>query len=124
MRIVTLHEDGHGLNELIEIRPDPESYEYGAAHRYDFVFHKSDGPVAIGFLQFQKGPRTETGSTCGLTEAAVIASCIDRVKGFQSGPFACEENERVIAGLEEALRWTRARADERARRGVLGRAAL
>jgi len=50
----------------------------------------------------------------------VFAILIDRMRGFQSGPYACRENAIILTKLEECLLWTKARADGRAKRGVLG----
>ncbi len=116
MRTLDIHHDGHGLNESIEIRtddPDPS----GAAHFYTAMI---EGRV-IADVQFQKGPRNVEGSIPGLTEAAMLAILIDRLRGFQSGPYSCRENAIQLTKLEEVLHWTKARADERAKRGVLGR---
>lgn len=115
-RTIDDHHDGHGLNESIDIvTDDPDGS--GAAHRYDLFI---DGN-SIGFIQFQRGPRNEPGSTPGATEAAVLAVLVDRLRGFQAGPYSCRENAIQLTKLEECLHWTKARADARAKRGVLGR---
>lgn len=124
MREITTHHDGHGLTELIEVAALGEP-EGGAVHRYEFL-RRSDADTkqatraTVGFLQFQRGPRGVAGSTPGLLTVAVLAALIDHHKGFQGGPFPSRENALVITKLEEALHWLRARADERAARGVLG----
>lgn len=116
VRSVDTHHDGHGLNESINIDTDTPDAS-GAAHLY-YLF--IDGN-SVGHVQFQKGPRNVEGSTPGATEAAILAILIDRLKGFQAGPYACRENAIQLTKLEECLHWTKARADERAKRGVLGR---
>lgn len=115
MRTLDTHHDGHGLNESIILITDTPD-QSGAAHRYEFYINGG----FIGSLQFQKGPRNVEGSTPGVTEAAVLAVLIDRLKGFQAGPYSCRENAIQLTKLEETLHWTKARADERAKRGVLG----
>ena len=115
MRAVTLHHDGHGLNEAIDITADPIA-DGGASHNYEFKI----GDRVVGVIQFQKGPRNEIASTPGVTEAALLAVLIDRLQGFQAGPFACRENAIQLTKLEETLMWTKERANARARRGVLG----
>lgn len=115
-RSVTDHHDGHGLNESVAIQtdsPDPS----GAAHYYNLAINGEQ----VGAIQFQKGPRNEEGSTPGATEAALLAILIDRLRGFQAGPYACRENAIQLTKLEECLHWTKARADARAKRGVLGK---
>jgi hypothetical protein len=127
MREVTDHHDGHGLNESLVITAD-EFGPGGASHHYSIVVndpvpreHEQRGPVAV--IQFRDGPRNEPGSTPGVTEAAVLAVLIDRLRGFQAGPYACRENAIQLTKLEETLHWTKARADARAKRGVLGTSA-
>ena len=115
-RTIDTHHDGHGLNESIEIITDDPD-QSGAAHYYHM---KIDG-VVVGDVQFQKGPRNEVGSTPGATEASILAILIDRLRGFQSGPYSCRENAIQLTKLEEVLHWTKARADARAKRGVLGK---
>ena len=112
------HHDGHGLNESIVIETDEPS-NGGAAHHYLYLI---DGRE-VGRVQFQKGPRLDPTSTPGVTEAAMLVSMIDRLRGFQSGAFSSRENAIIITKLEECLHWTKARADDRARRGVLGKMA-
>ena len=77
--------------------------------------------VAVGEIQFQRGPRNVAGSTPGTLDGAVISVLIHRQECFQAGPFACPENEAILGHLREALRLTIERAQERAKRGVLGR---
>lgn len=115
IRTLTEHFDGHGLNDSITLTSD-EPDKSGAAHCYQATIEAA--PVLV--IQFQKGPRNEPASIPGATEASVIAVLIDRLRGFQAGPYACRENAIILTKLEECLMWTRARADARARRGVLG----
>src|SRR4051812_40087658 len=115
MRQIDTHHDGHGLNESIEISTDAPD-QSGAAHAYKLTI----GGATVGELQFQKGPRNVEGSTPGATEAALLAVLIDRLRGFQSGPYSCRENAIQLTKLEEVLHWTKARADDRAKRDVLG----
>lgn len=119
-RRIDLHHDGHGLNESIQI----EANELGpgnASHRYTlYVSEPEKDNQLVGTLQFQEGPRNVAGSKAGVTEAALLAVLIDRLQGFQSGPYSCRENAIQLTKLEEVLHWTKARADARAKRGVLG----
>lgn len=123
MRTITTHHDGYGLNEKVEIRAFDDQ-EGPACHLYEFIVDtgvQGIGQVLAGRIQFQHGPRLEPGSTAGVVTAAVLAMLIDHLSGFQNGPFASRETALVITKLEEALHWTRHRADARARRGVLGK---
>lgn len=115
MRTIDLHHDGHGLNESIVIQADDKG-PGGASHLYTMVISGEE----VASIQFQRGPRNTPGSTPGVTEAALLAVLIDRLQCFQAGEYACRENAIQITKLEEALHWARARADARAKRGVLG----
>jgi hypothetical protein len=115
MRTIDDHHDGHGLNESIRIETD-EPDGSGAPHNYNAWIDST----RVAAVQFQKGPRNVEGSTPGMTEAALITILIDRMRGFQGGPYSCRENAIQLTKLEEVLHWTKARADARAKRGVLG----
>lgn len=120
MRTITEHHDGHGLNESIVLQADAADGS-GASHRYTAYIEQPEADGwQVASVQFQKGPRNVEGSIAGMTEAALLAILIDRLKGFQAGPYSCRENAIQLTHLEECLHWTKARADERARRGVLG----
>lgn len=72
----------------------------------------------IAELTFQNGLVTETGVN-GVTNEALLAVVIDRLRGFQSGSYSCRENAQAIAKLEEALLWLKARELDREKRQVL-----
>ena len=115
MRLIDDHHDGHGLNECIRIEADDPD-QSGASHQYNCWIDNT----RVCAVQFQRGPRKIETSIPGMTEAALIAILIDRLRGFQSGPYVCRENAIQLTKLEETLHWTKARADARAKRGVLG----
>lgn len=121
MRELTDHHDGHGLNELIRIEAD-EPDQSGASHHY--VMRRTDVEngtgASVADLQFQKGPRHVAGNTPGIVEAALLVVLMDRLRGFQAGPYSSRENAIILTKLEECLLWTKHRADQRAKRGVLG----
>lgn len=125
VRQIETHHDGHGLNESLDIDcDDRDPNGGGSSHRYTVTLSRHDpyciaNPVAR--IQFQQGPRNVEGSTPGITEAVLYAILIDRLEGFQAGPFACAANEEQLVHLRACLALTKARADERAARGVLGR---
>jgi hypothetical protein len=121
--IIQTHHDGHGLNDLITIYADERDREKGGngSHRYEALMPATGGERLVLGIQFQHGPREVEGSDSGCTEAVLLAVLIDRLEGFQSGPYACEENEEQLGYLRAAMASTRKRADDRAARGVLGR---
>jgi hypothetical protein len=55
-----------------------------------------------------------------LTSQSLLAIVLDRLKGFQRGPFGCRENAIVVTKLEESIHWLRHRAEDREKRGVEG----
>jgi len=70
-------------------------------------------------ILFQNGPIPEVGVN-GITHEALLAIVADRLRGFQSGPFACVENDAALDHIERALVLLKGRTRERMRRGVEG----
>lgn len=112
------HHDGFGLNDLYTIEADDRDPNAGnASHVYEVL---DENFIVDAFVLFQHGRRDEPDSLKGILDAALVAILIDRYEGFQSGPFACEENEAVLDHLRAALDLMKARAAKQAARGVLG----
>lgn len=92
----------------------------GANHEYGIdataMLHEMD-PVTV---RFQNGPIGEVGVN-GVTQEALIEICIDRLRSFQAGPFACRENALALTKLEEAQMWLLQRTRARMARGVEGK---
>ena len=103
----------------------------GANHRYEVsgfntATNASDNVTAQGgkpeiktVIFFQNGPIPENGVN-GLTHEVLLAIVADRLRSFQSGPFACRENELALTKVEEAMHWLQQRTISRMRRGVEG----
>jgi len=70
-------------------------------------------------VRFQNGPIKEFGVN-GIHNEDLIAIVIDRMRGFQSGAYACRDNALALTKLEEALMWLRNRTSGRELRGVEG----
>ena len=70
-------------------------------------------------LAFQNGPIPETGVN-GITQEVLLEIVIDRLRSFQSGPYACRENALALTKLEEAQMWLLQRTRARMDRGVEG----
>lgn len=101
LKITVLDEPGHG----------------GACHEYK-VSHPDMGHLVISF---QNGPiNTEGNGVNGLTQEVLLAIVADRLRGFQSGPYACKANACALTHIEEAQHWLQQRTLERMRRGVEG----
>lgn len=70
-------------------------------------------------LRFQHGPIGEVGVN-GITNEALLAIVIDRLRGFQSSKYANGFNANALVNCESALRSLQARTAEREQRGVEG----
>lgn len=114
MRTIDIHH-GSELNQLLQITADAKA-EGGASHNYGVQGHA--GEVAHS-IKFQKGALKDAGFN-GISDEALLAILIDRLRGFQSGPFSCRENALALTKLEESLHWLNARTKDRMARGVEG----
>lgn len=127
----------NGLNEALVITAK-EPGSGGASHRYDIIGyaeeHSSGGRRPFGVnLRFQDGPIASPKDFNGITNEALLAVLIDRMRGFQygrnadgsfdfasRGKFACKENACALTHLEESLMWLQKRTRDRLSRGVEG----
>ena len=119
MRTITDHKV-NGLNEALEIQAgEPGS---GNAPVQYVITLKGDGVQAHApaVLNFQNGPIKGPEDFNGLTNEALLAVLIDRMRGFQSGDFKCKENACALTHMEEALMWLQKRTRDRMARGVEG----
>lgn len=91
----------------------------GANHFYTVMDSKDK--IIMGYIRFQQGARGGTDLPNGLRDDDLLEIVRDRMKGFQSGPFPCEENQKVIDHLEAALEALKNRTNSRYNRGVLGK---
>lgn len=71
-------------------------------------------------IQFQNGSRKDENSIHGVLDTDLLEIVRDRLKGFQSGEFACRENAIALTKIEEALLWLNKRIEDRIERNVLG----
>ena len=106
-------------NEAITIEADePDPKNGNASHVYDVTWTERHRPVHVG-IPFQHGPIKEVG-TNGLTHEVLLAILAHRLRGFQSGPYACEENADALAHIEAAQARLHDRTRARVQRGVEG----
>lgn len=70
-------------------------------------------------ILFQNGPIGESGIN-GVTHEALLTILIDRLEGFQSGPFAHPYNADALTSLRSALASLKQRTRDRLARGVEG----
>lgn len=89
----------------------------GAHHRY--AVRDKNGKL-LAHLKFQDGAIKEVGVN-GIMNEDLLAIVIDRLIGFQEGPFPCRENGIALGRIEEALMWLQKRTKDREDRGVEGK---
>lgn len=103
------------LNEVYRMaEPGPG----GACHEY--LVSRADTHAGVSAILFQKGPRKEIDSQCGVLDTDLLEIVRDRLKAFQAGPMATRENACALTHIEEALRWMNKRVEDRIERKVLG----
>lgn len=130
MRELTDHR-ANPTNDRLKIEVTDEPGAGGANHRYEVTgfdtAHNPSAPDRGGFVSsysrhlviFQNGSIAEAGVN-GVTHEVLLAIVIDRLRSFQSGPFACRENALALTKLEEGLQWLHHRTRARMARGVEG----
>lgn len=130
MRELTSHKV-NGLNESLKIEVHGAPGQGGACYAYDVVgFDTKDNSASVdtqGYrrsfsrvpIVFQNGPIAESGVN-GISNEALLSIVEDRLKGFQSGPYACRENALALTHIQDALHWLLHRTRERVQRGVEG----
>lgn len=118
-REVTYHRcAGNVLNDAIRIVPIGNPTAGGACATYDVIIGEK-----ISTLRFQVGdPRKEIDAD--VSNEALLAIVQHRLEGFQSGPFACQENGSALSHVRSALDFIHHRTQERAARGVEGKAVV
>ena len=125
-RPLTDHKNNKFNRECVEVKTADLRATDGAHHAYTISVYQDyttgmDGaaPVEEVTLNFQNGGLKEVGAN-GITDQALIAIALDRVRSFNEGQFRCRENSMIITKLEEAMMWMEKRSNDRARRGVEG----
>lgn len=132
MREITSHiVEGDSANHQLKITVHDEPGAGGANHLYRIsglstATNASDpftslygSPADHATVLFQNGPIKEVGVN-GVTQEALLAIIIDRLKSFQEGPFASEWNGKALVCAEDALSFLQTRTRERIKRGVEG----
>lgn len=106
---------GDSVNHQLKIEVLDEPGSGGANHKYDIV----KGARHFVSVNFQDGPIAEAGVN-GVTHEALLAILIDRMEGFQKGPYASPNNANALGHLDMALEALQRRTLERIARGVEG----
>lgn len=120
-RKITSHQV-NGLNECIEIEVLDAPGSGGANHLYRISGVQGPldhHPIPTIEIRFQNGPLQEVGAN-GITNEVLLAVLIDRMRGFQSGKFACVENQKALEAMLEAQFALSSRTRQRLARGLEG----
>ena len=122
MRKLTDHiVEGDSVNHQITVEVRDEPGHGGACHDYAILKPRGHGagfPLLCS-VKFQNGPIKEVGVN-GITQEALLAILIDRMRSFQAGAYANKCNESALQALEVALDELQARTRERIARQVEG----
>lgn len=126
MRTLTSH-IVNPANDKLTITVQDEPGSGGANHSYLIAgFDTSTNPSNQEeqgyhgqFVLFQNGPIAEKGVN-GVTHEALLAILEDRLTGFQSGPYACDDNAFALHHIRIAQAILQKRTKERMARGVEG----
>lgn len=115
MRNLTDHIVSSDQAAQLEVKVMDEPGQGGANHWYEI----SDNRGCMAKILFQNGPIKEFGVN-GITQEAMLAIVIDRLRSFQAGQFACDANAVALGQCQSALYNLQARTRERIARGVEG----
>lgn len=118
-------------NDKLQILATDAPGSGGANHLYQITGFNTETNESCPFKErygkpsdhttilFQNGPIGEKGVN-GITQEVLLAICIDRLRSFQAGKFACRENAVALTHLETAQMWLQKRTRDRMTRGVEG----
>jgi hypothetical protein len=124
--------EGDLLQNQLKIEVTDEPGAGGANHRYEVTgFDTGKNPSYTDkngysarftrlLILFQNGPIKES-EVNGITQEALLAIVIDRLRSFQAGPYPSTQNELAIVHCEIALTNLKLRTKERLARGVEGK---
>lgn len=122
MRTIETHKV-NPANDRITLKIADEPGPGGANHHYYMEWTEThpDGGSGMGLchLHFQNGPIAEVGVN-GITHETLLAILIDRLEGFQRGPYAHDDNAAALFHLRRAMEHLHARTKERMARGIEG----
>lgn len=111
------------VEKLNEVYAADEKGAGNANHQYNIVGNPVDENgmgVFQEIIRFQHGARKESGSLHGVLDTDLLEIVRDRLKGFQSGEFATDDNAKALEHIEIALMYLNKRVMDRYERNVLG----
>ncbi len=92
----------------------------GACHKYLITEYKEGTAVNLN-VNFQNGPINADGNGVnGVQNEDLLAIVIDRLQGFQSGPYKCPENAAALECCQHAMKVLQERTAKRVARQVEG----
>lgn len=103
-------------NEVLKITAVDDPGNGGANHVYDIT--PTRGNAKGVRIEFQNGPLKDPPN--GLSNESLLAVVADRLEGFQSGKFACDENQEAFGHIKAAMAILKSRTEKRLARGVEG----
>lgn len=106
-----------GKHTIVEVMDQPGA---GNANHVYQINSVGDNPLwLLSTVKFQKGPIKENGIN-GVMNEDLLMIVRDRLEGFQSGDYACEENAEALNNVKDALAALQSRTKKREDRGVEG----
>jgi len=103
-------------NDTLTVTVLDEPGAGGANHEYQISGEKTETRIS-----FQNGPISVDGNGVnGVTHEALLAIVADRLRSFQSGPYACVENAGALEHIQLAQKCLQMRTQARMARGVEG----
>ena len=130
MRELTGHKV-NPANDVLKVKVLDEPGSGGANHLYEISgFDSANNPsdpfkARYGYgadhstVLFQNGPIGDVGIN-GVTHEALLAILIDRMEGFQGGPYASLDNQEALNAMRTAQIALQRRTRARMARGVEG----
>ena len=121
MRELTGHKV-NPANDKLAVLVHDEPGHGGACHCYSIDVPADDARKRLATrygIDFQNGPINEVGVN-GLTHEALLAILIDRMEGFQAGPYASADNQEALDAMRTAQTALQRRTLARMARGVEG----
>jgi hypothetical protein len=117
MREILTHRNGSALNEALTLLACDDVNDGGAPCEYLVRYARPNIYVPASRILYNHGLRFHTGDPAqgvtGLSNEALLAMVLDRLRGFQTGPYPCPENTHAVQCVEQALRWLRLRSEHR-----------
>lgn len=119
-RQITVHKVIGDLNPQLTVEAIDGPGPGGASHEYCISWELGKNHGECVLLEFQQGGIKDVGIN-GISHEALLAVLVDRLEGFQTGEFACEDNAAALSHLYLALGALQKRTLERIARGVEGK---